>query len=354
MVADASKGSASSEFRVPSSEFRVPRSQLVDMQPKPQPRTPHLFCVNSKGRPFERGSKAYASAIVFKTDEGVLQLQGGRTVGWMLRGPEEGRTIGWFHGQPGSRRDIMAFSQETLSRFGVRMFAIDRGGYGDTSPVGLDRRDVARDLLAVADFLGVGAFPVMAVSMGAVYALTLAALAADRVEKVVLISGHVLPYDDPAIVAALSRSEQDDLSRLREGRTAALDAAYAVQASDISQDAPALLRTLSAGWDQREQALVRSAWGEAVASSVAFGVSTGHIGLLEDGLRTIMPLEIELSAITCPVRALHGVADDLEPLANLEKAARQLADCVIVTLPGMGHFGPWLWPDSILGLLTGE
>lgn len=286
--------------------------------------------------------------------EGVLRLDDGRSVGWMLRGPESGRVVGWFHGQPGSRQDVLAFTEETLLRFGVRLLAIDRAGYGDTSPVGLDRRDVARDLLTVADHLGCGAFPVMAVSMGGVYALSLAALAPERVDKVVLISGHVLPYDDPAVVAALSSGEQADLAQLLGGPTAALDEEYAAAASAMAEDPMGLIRRLAAGWGQREQALAQTPWLDAVAASLAFGLSQGHVGLLDDGLRTIRPLEFQLSDVRCPVRAIHGTIDDLEPFANLERLAMQLDDCVVVALPGMGHFGPWLWPDSIFGLLTGS
>jgi len=47
-------------------------------------------------------------------EEGVLEATGGRTIGWMLRGPAEGAVVGWFHGQPGSRRDLRAFTAETV------------------------------------------------------------------------------------------------------------------------------------------------------------------------------------------------------------------------------------------------
>jgi pimeloyl-ACP methyl ester carboxylesterase len=68
----------------------------------------------------------------------------------------------------------------------------------------------------------------------------------------------------------------------------------------------------------------------------------------------VSPLEFELSDVRCPVRAIHGTIDDLEPYANLERAAERLTDCAIVALPGRGHFGPFLWPDSIFGLLSGQ
>lgn len=290
----------------------------------------------------------------FAEDEDVLPTADGRSIGWLRRGPTDGRMVGYFHGQPGSRREAWAFSEETLARFGIRILAIDRAGYGETSPVGLDRRDVARDLLTVADHLGVDRLPVMGCSMGGVYALAVAALAPERIPKVVLVSGHVLPYDDPAIVAALSASEQADVARLATGRTPELEAEYAAMASSMAADPVGLIREVASGWGTREQRLAETPWARAIAGSVAFGLAAGHVGLLEDGLRTVRPLEFDLSDVRCPVRAVHGTIDDLEPYANLERLAARLAECAVVALPGMGHFGPWLWPDSILGLLIGD
>jgi pimeloyl-ACP methyl ester carboxylesterase len=87
---------------------------------------------------------------------------------------------------------------------------------------------------------------------------------------------------------------------------------------------------------------------------VLFGLSAGFHGVLDDGLRTVRPLEFDLVDIRLPVRAVHGSLDDLEPLANLERAAARLGDVVLLSLQGMGHFGPWLWPDLILGLIASE
>lgn len=272
----------------------------------------------------------------------------------MVHGPEDGRVVGWFHGQPGSRRDVRAFAEDDLVRHGVRFLSIDRAGYGETTPVGLDRRDVAADLLVVADHLGIDRFPVMAASMGGIYAVTLAALAPERIEKVGLVSGHALPYDDPTIVAGLSATEQADLALLRSGDDTALEEAYAAGCAAAVADPGGLLRELSASWHPLERRLVEAPWARAVGASLAFGLGAGFRGVLDDGLRTIRPLEVDLADVRCPVRAVHGTADDLEPFANLERLAGRLDDVVVMALQGMGHFGPWVWPDLILGLVARE
>lgn len=286
-------------------------------------------------------------------EDGVLETASGRRIGWQLLGPPDGEVAAYLHGQPGSRKDTLVF-QQGLARFGRRILSIDRAGYGDTDPASLDRRDVAQDLLTVADSLGIASFPVMAASMGGVYALALAAMAPDRIQKVVLISGHVLPYDDPEIVARLSPAEQDDLRMLAGGRTAELEAAYAEAAGSMSSGAAEALRDFASSWSEQERHLAEGRFADLVGASVEFGLAGGSAGYLEDGLRTLQPLEFDLGQVRCAVRAVHGTADDLEPFANLERLAAQLDDAVILALQGMSHFGPWLWPDLILSLLDPE
>lgn len=288
--------------------------------------------------------------------EGVLDIDGGRKVGWMTRGVAGGSPIGYLHGQPGSRRDLRLFGADLLEQQHVLLFAIDRGGYGDTSAAGLDRRDVAADLVNVADHLGLEDFAVLAASMGAIYALTLAATHPSRVRKVVLISGHVLPYDDPAVEAHLSEAEQADLAMLRAGVSADLDREYAAASASFSdvEGAVALMHRLSASMSALEQRLVTGEFARRAAESFSHGASGGHRGYLDDGLRTIQPLEVDLSSVTCPVRALHGEDDDLEPYVNLQRLVPQLSDVAVLSLPGMGHFGPWVWPGLAFALIAGD
>lgn len=284
--------------------------------------------------------------------EGVLVTEAGRRVGWMTRGVGGGRPVGYLHGQPGSRRDLSAlFGEEVLERHGWWMFAIDRGGYGETDPAGLDRRVVAADLLAVADHVGVDTFGIVAASMGATYALA-AAATSDRVERIVLVSPNALPYDDLEIEAALSEAERADLALLR-GPAETAEQEYADAVRSFLDDPVAAVHHLVEDWPAAERALAHSAWGEGAARSFSFGLSRGHTGYLEDGLRTLRPLEFDLGDVRCPVRAVHGTDDDLEPFANLLRLAERLEDCRVVALHGMKHFGPWLWPDLVPSLMRG-
>jgi hypothetical protein len=60
------------------------------------------------------------------------------------------------------------------------------------------------------------------------------AIAHERISKVVLVSAHVMPYDDPEIVAGLSAAEQGD-DRLLRGRSPELEAEYAASAASMAE-----------------------------------------------------------------------------------------------------------------------
>lgn len=174
------------------------------------------------------------------------------------------------------------------------------------------------------------------------YALTLAAMAPDRVERVVLVSGNVLPYDDPAVEAQLSEAEREDLVLLRSGGDAAIEAAYREDAMAMADDPQGLLDSIVASLPHRERELAGSGALAVTVEAIAFGLAAGHRGLLDDGRRTLQPLEVDLGDVRCPVRAIHGTADDLEPYANLQRLVELLDDIVVLALPGLGHLGPWL------------
>lgn len=293
--------------------------------------------------------------VVDLFQEGVHVTDQGRRIGWMLRGSAAGRAVVYMHGQPGSRREQLLLGDELLRRDDLRVLSIDRAGYGDTDPAGRDRRDVARDALTVASAHGLRSFVAVGVSMGGIYALTLAALAPERVHRVVLVSGHVLPYDDDQVTADLSVDEQADLALLRAGPGPELEESYARMAAAVADDPVGALAPMVANWSRPEQAwFARPDIQAAMVDDLRLAYQQGHRGELDDGLRTVSALEIDLSSITVPVRALHGSRDDLEPYANLQRLANRLPDIEILRFEGMSHFGPQAWPGVITAMIAAD
>lgn len=99
---------------------------------------------------------------------------------------------------------------ETLSAVGVRLIALDRPGYGDSSnpPAGYSYSAFAADVGELADALGTPKFCVAGHSSGGPYALAAAAVLPERVLACAAISPDA-PYAHPAAPADLKQSDAE-------------------------------------------------------------------------------------------------------------------------------------------------
>ena len=278
----------------------------------------------------------------------------GRRVGYLARGPRDGRPVLYLHGAPGSRREQRILPDQVLQRFGVRLVSVDRAGYGATDPLPGARPGRVRDVVTVCDALDIDRFPLVAVSSGGTYALTLAALEPGRVDRVVLSSAQ-MPYDDDDALRDLQPGQRAELASLRAGRSPDLERAYEEDRSALLADVLDGLAEPMATLTRREQDWFAQPWVQQVlVEDVQEGVRTGIEGYLEDGLSVVRPFEVDVTSVRAPVRAVHGSADDWEPLANLRRVLAQVSDAQLFVLDGLNHFGPLLYPDLLVALAVGD
>jgi pimeloyl-ACP methyl ester carboxylesterase len=131
----------------------------------------------------------------------ILELSDGKHLCWAEYGVGNGKPVFVFHGNPGSR---LAWGAMPGSPFlaGVRLVAPDRPGYGKTDfkPLALERWP--KDMVELADHLGIDEFAVFGPSGGAPYALACAWKIADRLTSVGVF-GAVGPNAPEAVEGAL-------------------------------------------------------------------------------------------------------------------------------------------------------
>jgi pimeloyl-ACP methyl ester carboxylesterase len=278
---------------------------------------------------------------------------GDRRVGFLARGPNDGRAVLYLHGAPGSRREQYWIPDEVLDRFGVRLVSVDRAGYGATDPLAGDRPSRVGDFLAVLDHFSIASAPVIGVSSGGSYSLTLAAIAPDRIDRVLLSSAQ-MPYDDLEAITGLQPLESEELEELRAGRSPKLVERFEMAAADMREDPLEGLAPYLVTLSEREHAFLQDPWFRSVLEAdVRECARLGAEGYLEDALSSVRPFEVDPASVTCPVRAVHGDRDDWEPLPNLRRILAQLHDAQLFVLEGMNHFGPLLYPDLVIGLAVG-
>ena len=127
-----------------------------------------------------------------------LRLSDGRALGYAEFGPACGRPILYFHGFPGSRLEAR-MAAGIAARLQLRLIAPDRPGVGlsDFQP----RRilgDWPRDVLELADALGLRRFAVLGVSGGGPYAAVCAARIPFRLTRVGIVAGLAPPGEAEA------------------------------------------------------------------------------------------------------------------------------------------------------------
>jgi pimeloyl-ACP methyl ester carboxylesterase len=200
---------------------------------------------------------------------------------------------------------------------------------------GAELREHARTLLtSLLDVLGLDGVPVVANSLGATYALYLAATDATRVFRLVLFGapGVALPGAHPSLAMRL-------YGRPRVGR---------------------MLSTLSppitAGVARRILTSVCGRPAVAAMPHEMFEVVAAGTRIADTTIRTLMPELLaggrprpehalsrdELTAITTPTRFVWGSDDTAQPPSAGRDATAAMPDAELVEVPGGHH--PW-WDD---------
>lgn len=284
------------------------------------------------------------------TDESLVTAEG-RRIGWLARGPAEGMPVLYIHGWPGSRLEQGVVPEAVLERFGVRLISVDRPGWGNTDPLPGLRSERVKDVLTVCDALAIDRFPVMGVSCGGSYIFTLAAMAPDRITRIVSVSGQ-MPYDDDVAIEGLAADQAAELALMRAGRTEELEETCRRERELFLTGDP--YTDLSEGMSLPEKAwYAQPAVLDGVRAEMREGFRQGAEGHIDDCLTCVQPFDVDVSTIRCPVRAVHGSIDEWEPLPNLTRFLDSIDDTQLIVLDGMGHFGPHLYPDLLIALATG-
>ena len=282
----------------------------------------------------------------------VLVTGAGRHVGWLARGPANGTPVLYVHGWPGSRLEQCLIPGQVLRRFGVRLVSVDRPGYGNTEPLAAERSARVADVLAIADALGIDRFPVMGFSGGGSNILTLAAVAPERITRVVCVSGE-MPWDDDDAIATSQPDQLAEVAMFRAGRTSELEEANRQFRSAFLEDVIGAFSGMTATLSRREQSWYSQQWvKDTIVAEVTEGLRQSGEGSLDDSLISVRPFDIDVASIQCPVLAVHGSADDWEPLPNLRRVLANVPNAQLFLLEGLNHFGPLLYPDLLISLLS--
>lgn len=237
----------------------------------------------------------------------LFRLPDGRAIAAEEYGDPTGPPIFYFHGWPASRLEA-----GLIPSLPVRLLALDRPGYGGSSPCpGRSLLDCAQDVACVADRLGLAKFHLVGLSGGGPFAAACAYALPDRVLGVALVC-PVPPSTDAAWGQGVGhlyrlgrhpRAAHRVFSMIRPLlRRRILTPGTLVGGSLPDADLAVLTR--------RTMTALGLSWREGLGRSVQ--------GAIADAIIYARPWGFDLADIRVPVSVWYGAQDSLIPRAALE------------------------------------
>jgi pimeloyl-ACP methyl ester carboxylesterase len=268
----------------------------------------------------------------------TVTLRDGRTLEYADLGDPAGRPVLFFSGTPGTAGQA-AVVADAARDHGVRLVALSRPGYGASTNTLPGLAATAADALQLADRLGLGQVVVMGSSGGGPFALAVAATAPERVSSVAVLGGPgehrlVSPEDlddeDRQAIDLLAAGDVDGATAILTGWTEKSFGPMQAMSDEEFHETFEKTRPPGENWfDDRPELLA--------VFEADFHRAIGRFdGFVRDNLSWLGGWDIDLAAVTVPVRLVHGESDRMVPLAHGEWLHERLPNSQRYVVPG-GH-----------------
>jgi pimeloyl-ACP methyl ester carboxylesterase len=248
-------------------------------------------------------------------------------------GQPDSHPVIYFHGGASSRLEPLLFD-ELINKFGLRFIAPDRPGIGQSDPQP-DRgfSDCPKDVVVLADTLGLDKFSVLGVSSGGGYVFACAAKIPERLLSAVVVSGgwdmdslkdlpmfsrwiYTLSKTFPLLFEVVIKLSM----RPFQGSSEKLLASF-------KQQLPAVDYAVFQS-PQRLQAIRESA-------IESMRQSTKNVAL--DVLLYVYPWDFKAAEIQIPVQLFHGEQDTKVPTSMTRQVVDRLPTAQLFSYPDEGH-----------------
>ena len=260
-----------------------------------------------------------------------MHLADGRALAYAEWGDPAGTPVLHFHGIPGSRLERHG-DDRLYAGLGVRYVTVDRPGYGRSDPApGRTFVDWGADVAELTHVLGIERFRALAVSGGAPFALAVAALFPESVERVAIVSG-VGPVDRPGAFKGMELTERATYwAAPRYPRALAAISGVALGGAVRASDA--LARAAShAG----KTVAARAVGARAVTEQLRESLRQGAQAMVWEDALCARPWGFELASVSCDVQLWHGDRDHVCPLHHARYVASELPNATLTERRG-GH-----------------
>jgi pimeloyl-ACP methyl ester carboxylesterase len=254
--------------------------------------------------------------------EELIAAANGRELMVLEVGDPDGYPVLHHHGTPSCRLEV-AHHDEAFRELGLRVIAVDRPGYGRSTPRhGATVGQWADDAIRVADRLQLDTFGVSGYSAGGPFATAVAAALPTRVEQLALFAVEhpsVLgPHPADAVyIEAAVRLDPEEFEEFFGQVTPDDIPEIEIAAVTDPVDAENLLAVVM-------EALVQ-----------------GNIGPASYYWSVVRPWGFELTDIAANTMLWHGELDTIVPPVSSNRYAEEMQNAIVTLLPDEGHLTIW-------------
>lgn len=267
-------------------------------------------------------------------------LPDGRRLGYDERGPADGKPLFYFHGSPSSRLESRLYvGDELLDSLNVRLVSVDRPGMGlsDFQP-GRRQLDWAADVLALANYLNIERFAILAYSLGGPYGAVCAYAIPERLTRVGIVSGAAL-FTIPELVANVNEGTRRFLNLPRE-KPLLSRFFLGLMVGIMPRIAPGIfVKNASSFLPEPDRAIVATdpSFQQGFLRMVRAALRQGTRGVHHDSLLTVTNPGFRLQDIKLPILLWHGEMDQNIPVDMARYMADALPNCDARFYPNEGH-----------------
>jgi pimeloyl-ACP methyl ester carboxylesterase len=267
----------------------------------------------------------------------TITLSDGRELDVLVTGPTDGIPLVFHHGTPGCVEQFREMQRASSAR-GLRLVTFSRAGYGaSTRKAGRSVADVADDVAAVLDSIGVDRCLVAGWSGGGPHALATGTRLAERVAGVLVIGG-VAPYPAEGLdwMAGMGEQNVEEFSLAIQGESALRPFLEAEREMLKDVDAAGVINGIATLLPDVDRAVLTDGFGADLAANLRGGVAQVD-GWLDDDLAFTRPWGFALEELSVPTYAWQGSDDLMVPFAHGQWLAEHLGGAIVHLEQGEGH-----------------
>ena len=262
----------------------------------------------------------------------------GRVLSVVQGGDLEGLPVFVHHGTPGTNLLFEGWLAEAAAD-GIRLISHDRPGYGGSDrDEGRSVADVASDVKAIADALGIHRFATWGISGGGPHALACAALLSDRLIACASLAS-VAPWDAAGLnfLEGMGEDNHVEFGAALEGPAVLEPLLTSMREQMRGVTIEDLIASLSSLFSEADRAVLTGETATYLLASFDEGLRPGVYGWLDDDLAFTRSWGFELGDIRVPVLLWQGEQDNFVPASHGRWLAERIPAVDARLSPDDGH-----------------